>query len=304
MDGSDSKTISGLFIVYGLIISSFFILLFVFLVFDTLGFISKILGIDSLGVRLVLTFAIVVFVISSIISFIIDYYKKKRKNENDTVFRQIGRVVLKTILNPYVMLSFLLIIIIIFAGISYIGKDYYPVGRTYLVLPASEEKDLIDKNIEKITDMGCRSRGEYAEYVSNDTLICNFTIDYSDGASFYLEKNKISPIRADGTSGEISADPFLDRSEEASNGSIVHHEPFLINLGGDGRWYYRIDLYFSNFTDSIIFYSTTYELKIKRVDAYENVVKKRVGVILILFSLAFFSTLAGMKNLRDLIEKR
>lgn len=261
-------------------------LFFLFLIFFQL---DKILQNNSFFInilKLVLMFYLILF-------FIWYLCKRYQKEDNNKFLEKIIQF-----LNPYILLFLILFYAIILMGNYFIIQNYgnnLPVEKDLQLVATGNFNNYLNNLTKNITF--CDSVRDNDYLVFPDKLKCSTNFKFKTN-EIYVSKTEIYKISSNDT------EEFLDSILWIKNNDTK----IIIYLNiGDKEYkdykikYYFMDnstneekyLYYLNFRGQPITYIEASELKTKRATYFFG-----------LLSIAFFSLLAGIRNLRYLLEEK
>lgn len=204
---------------------------------------------------------------------------------------------LKCKINNYVLITFYLIFLLIFIGVDVIGSEYSADLSSPLKFEVQDNfKELIGENILSIDTNICESSSKYIKFVKGDTLKCKINFSYKNQSQFKLSNIK---IMKNNLKGELNAQSEYNYSSD----KIVYD--YFIYLTNESYQHYIIDIWFSdNSNENKLFSRGGLETTLISEEDYNYMQKQKLPLILALLTVAVFSVIAAMRNLRDIIEKK
>ena len=276
---------------------------FIIIIVSSLSLFFSILK-NNLGKILNLEIFLYIFVFGFTMYFMVIFYRSHLFKINKSKKRILE--ILKKVDN-YVILSIFLFAMIISAGTLFIVLNYSPDfnykfendTNSYFLEEVQFYDTYINENVS-VTYTRCKSlnRNEYIVY--NDKIMCYTIFKHKYNTSVglvetYENLNNGSRIRIDDFSSNYinsnNREQLIIDVIPTSNGKFLDYtiEYNINNLdNGESHLFHRL-----NFRKQPISYEKAEEKRLKRLSYF-------FGVL----AIAFFSVLAGVKNLKDLIESK
>lgn len=274
---------------------------FLFLILkDSLKNYFQLLGIST-------NFDLPLIILSSGVIFIsvLRLYNKHISKKNHQICKEI---VTKKINNffikidkPYLIMLIFIFVALVLAFIP-LSLDTYRIDKFYVnyaeIKPYDYSINISKESKIEMQKVVCESRSKKEYFTQGDQLVCSLDLIYRK------EGYELS---------QIVIDEF-DVNQNLTNGvnnaiwrpceNSTRCDFFIPLSDKPGFFEYFVHFYFKHNDEQEEYFYFKKSLNIISYEEYYNKTRSKLPLILGFFSVAFFSLLAGMKNLQDIVEKK
>ena len=202
----------------------------------------------------------------------------------------------KTPINVYFIAGIYIFAFLLIFGFSFISQSYgseFTKGFIWNTYPSNETNEFINNPNCSISRLNCNSIGHYNKFVIDDELYCQF------------ELNPKCPFEL--TSLDLDKKYF-------NNNTIIKEEINTINSSGTINFILDSDLRYlflvpqftkiNSPTDISLFHMYIYTRDRYTLEEYHQKENEKAFLIVTVLSIALFSTIVAMNNLKQLLEKK
>lgn len=271
---------------------SFLILLIIFSLLNTVS--KNFFSDTGISPSLFIVLFLMIFGVLSFLKFSLKNFPKIRK-ENLFVKNLFEKM------NYWVIFTFSLVIVfIILSFFLYNSYTSYPLPlKGYVPIYGNQtSNDILQQNLEVPFFVDCHNERGERDYLLDKQVVCGLKIKYRSNYSSYLYKIEKIYFLKDGS--QFPENLVMDK-DQISN--LIQKWNFGININSSFE-HSLINFYFTN--DSGTITQTNYMWVIPyRILSEEQYYEKREQSLLLfltIISLALFSVVASIKNLKDIVK--